>query len=417
MFLTAKVLVENFRQAYHAVVSNKLRSFLTLLGISVGIFCIVGVQAAVDSLEGEVRGSFDKLGNDVLYVQIFPWAEDPGQNYWKYMQRPVPSLANYEFVKENVQSAEMAALEISLGSKTIKYRNNNVERVRVNAVTEDYAELFALEFAKGRWYNPSEYARGANKIIIGHGVAEALFGAIEPVGRKVKFMGITAEIIGVIEEEGESLVQISNFDESVIVSYETAKKIANVKSRNGFGTVLAVKAKDGIATAQLKDELTGALRLSRKLRPREENNFAVNSISVIASALDSFFGSMNIASYIIGGFAIFVGMFSVANIMFVSVKERTNIIGIKKALGAKKSVILTEFLIEAVLLCILGGLVGLVLVFITLQILSNSMPYAVSLAPSNIIFGIGLSIVIGIIAGIIPAWQAASMDPVDAIRA
>lgn len=417
MLTVLKVFQENVRQAYHALVSNKLRSFLSLLGISIGIFCIIGVQAAVDSLEGEVRGSFEKLGNDVLYVQIFPWNEDPGQNYWKYAQRPVPSLKNYEDVRDRVQSAENSALEVHLGSKTIKYRNSNVERVGVIAATEQYSDMFALEYEAGRWYNPIEYNNGANKIIVGYKVAEMLFGSIDPLGKKVKFMGITAEVIGVLKEEGESMIQINNYDESVIVAYETAKKIANVKSKYGFGTVLAVKAKDGITSDQLKDELTGVLRVSRKLRPRESDNFAVNSISIIAGALDSFFGSMNVASLIIGGFAIFVGMFSVANIMFVSVKERTNIIGIKKALGAKKLIILSEFLIEAVLLCLFGGLVGLFLVFLTLKVLSGFMPYEVFLAFDNIIFGIGLSVVIGILAGLIPAWQAADMDPVDAIRA
>jgi len=417
MFTFLKVIQENFRQAYYALVSNKLRSFLSLLGISIGIFCIIGVQAGVDSLEGEIRGSFDKLGNDVLYVQVFPWNEDPGLNYWKYAQRPVPSLKNYEDIRDKVQSAEVAALEVYLGNKTIKYRNNNVQRVGVAAATEDYSDLFAFEYEKGRWYNPMEYNNGANKVIMGYKVAESLFGSIDPIGRDIKLMGVKAEVIGVLKEEGESMVQIGNMDERVIVSYEMAKKIANVKSPYGFGTVLAVKAKDGIPSEQLKDDLTGALRVSRKLRPRESNNFAINSVSIIASALDSFFGSMNIASFIIGGFAIFVGMFSVANIMFVSVKERTNIIGIKKALGAKKSVILSEFLIEAVLLCILGGLVGLFLVYICLQLLSSTMPYPLFLAPDNIIFGITLSVIIGIIAGVIPAWQAANMDPVEAMRA
>ncbi len=417
MLTFLKVIQENFRQAYYALVSNKLRSFLSLLGISIGIFCIIGVQAGVDSLENEIRGSFDKLGNDVLYVQVFPWNEDPGLNYWKYAQRPVPSLKNYEDIRSNVKSAESAALEVYLGNKTIKYRNSNVQQVSVVAATEEYSNLFSFEYDKGRWYNSMEYNKGANKIIMGYKVAESLFGSIDPIGRDVKLMGVKAEVIGVLEEEGESMVQIGNMDERVIVSYEMAKKIANVKSKYGFGTILAVKAKDGVPSKQLKDDLTGALRVSRKLRPREGNNFAINSVSIIASALDSFFASMNIASLIIGGFAIFVGMFSVANIMFVSVKERTSIIGIKKALGAKKSVILTEFLIEAILLCIFGGLVGLFLVYICLQLLSTNMPYPLYLAPDNIVFGITLSVIIGIIAGVIPAWQAANMDPVEAMRA
>lgn len=417
MITILKVLLENFRQAYHALVSNKLRSFLSLLGISIGIFCIIGVQSAVDSLEGEVRGSVEKLGNNVYYVQTMPWNEDPGQNYWKYLQRPQPSYENYEDVRDQVQSAEAAAYQVYIGNKTLKYRNNSAERVGTVAVTHDYSEMFNLEFAKGRWFSRTEYNYGANKIIIGHQVAEALFGKVEPIGKEIKVAGVKAEVIGVLKEEGESLVQINNFDEVLIMPYEMAKKVANVKSKFFFGVLLAVKAKEGVSTQALKDELTGVLRVSRKLRPREDNNFALNSISMIASALDSFFGSLNVASWIIGGFAIFVGMFSVANIMFVSVKERTNIIGIKKALGAKRSVILSEFLIEAIVLCIIGGLLGLFLVFIVLKALSGVMPYAVYLNAQNILFGMSLSVIIGIIAGLIPAYQAAQMDPVEAMRA
>lgn len=417
MLTLFKVLRENFRQAFHALFANKLRSFLSLLGISIGIFCIIGVQAAAGSLETEVRGSVEKLGDNVYYVQQMPWNEDPGQNYWKYFQRPQPSYANYKDVKEKVQSAETVAYQIFLGSKTLKFRNSNVERVAALAVTEDYADMFSIDFEKGRWFTATEYNYAMNKVVIGHKVAEQLFGAIDPIGRMVKISGIKVEIIGVIKEAGESLIQISNYDEAILIPYETAKKIANVKSKFSFGVLLGVKAKEGIPAEQLKDELTGVLRVSRKLRPREENNFALNSISMLANALDNFFGSMNIASLIIGGFAIFVGMFSVANIMFVSVKERTNTIGIKKALGAKSYVILLEFLIEAIILCLFGGLMGLGIVYLSLAVLSTFMPYEMFLSTGNLVFGISLSIFIGVISGLIPAYQAANMDPVEAMRA
>ena len=158
------------------------------------------------------------------------------------------------------------------------------------------------------------------------------------------------------------------------------------------------------------------LRAQRRLKPKEEDNFSINQLSIIANFLDSFFGVLNTVAGFIGGFAILVGMFSVANIMFVSVKERTKLIGVKKALGAKRWVILTEFLIEAVILCIIGGLIGLVFVAIVLFILTNVINFDLALSVTNIIQGLALSVFTGILAGMIPAIRASGMDPVNAMR-
>lgn len=180
---------------------------------------------------------------------------------------------------------------------------------------------------------------------------------------------------------------------------------------------LAIKADRTVEINELKDEVIGILRSKRKLKPTEENNFAVNILSMLTDLLGQFFSTLNIAGFFIGVFALIVGMFSVANIMFVSVKERTNIIGIKKALGAKRYIILLEFLIEAIILCIIGGLVGLILVFVAMKGISAAAGMYMGLSFSNIMWGVVTSITVGIIAGIIPALQASKMNPVDAIRA
>ncbi len=412
-----KILYESVAQAVSQLRANRLRSFLSLLGITIGIFCIIGVQSAVDSLEDNIRGSIEKLGDDVLYIQQMPWNEDPGQNWWKYQRRPNPSMADLKVIKEKVPSAGLVDLHIGLGSKTLKYRSSSVDRVFAVAVTYDFQQLFNVEFEKGRYFTPNEYHYGRDKVIIGHKVAQELFGTIEPIGKKIKLSGRKMEVIGVIKESGRDILQILNYDELIVVGYNTAAKFANVNPKTIGWSTVNVKAADGFTLGQLKDDITGVLRASRRLQPKEDDDFALNNVSLLASIMDNIFGVMNSAALFIGGFAIFVGMFSVANIMFVSVKERTNIIGVKKALGAKQYFILLEFLIESVILCIIGGIVGLGLVYLTLYLLGAVLPFEVYLSLNNIIWGVTLSLIIGVLSGLIPAFQAARMDPVVAIRA
>jgi putative ABC transport system permease protein len=417
MIVIFKIFFESVSQALQQLTANKLRSFLSLLGITIGIFCIIGVQSAVGSLEDNIRGSIEKLGDDVVYIQKLPWNEDPETNFWKYQRRPNPSYKDYEVIRAKVKSAGLVDYHTFIGVKTVKYRSSNVEGAFVVAVTHEASELFNLFFDKGRWYSQTEYEYGLNKVVIGHTVAEELFGTIDPIGKEVKLLGQKLEVIGVIEKSGKDLLKVLDFDEAVLIGYKTASKVVNIDNNSPFGSTVNVKAAEGVTMQQLKDDLTGALRAERRLKPKEKDNFSLNTISIIASALDSIFGVMNIAGIIIGGFAIFVGMFSVANIMFVSVKERTNIIGVKKALGAKQYMILLEFLIESIILCILGGLVGLGIIWVAAEFLSAVLPFQIYLSFNNVISGILLSVVIGVLSGFIPAFQAARMDPVEAIRA
>jgi len=270
----------------------------------------------------------------------------------------------------------------------------------VVALTDTYDDIFETPVEFGRYFSSTEFDYGANKVVIGHHLAEELFGTINPNGKIIKLMGRKFEIIGVLEKSGESLLGIMNNDDLIMIPYEMGRKVANLRDDSPFGsTVLSVKAKDGVDVEELKDELTGILRAHRRV-------------------FDAFFGVLNTIGLVIGGFAILVGMFSVANIMFVSVKERTNIIGIKKALGAKRYVILLEFLIEAVILSIIGGGVGLFLIFLIVYSLSQAdfFAYDIYLSMSNVMSGIIWSTIVGILAGIIPALQASGMDPVVAIR-
>ncbi|MCI5080474.1 MAG: ABC transporter permease [Saprospiraceae bacterium] len=410
-----KIVGESIRQALGQLRANKLRSFLSLLGISIGIFCIIGVLSAVDSLESNVRGSLEKLGNDVVYVKKWPWA-NTGGDWWKYFRRPHPDYSDYEVVKDKVKNAELSAFHVVIGFKTIKWKSSSVEQTILIGSSITFAEMFKLELEKGRYFSPSEDFYGSNKIVIGHKVAEELFGNVEPIGKPIKLMGRKYEVIGVIEQAGNDLLNPLDFDECLLVPYSNARNLANMKARNIFDATITVKAAEGVSNQQMKDEVKGILRAHRRLKPKEDDNFSLNELSMISSVFDNIFGSLNVLGFIIGIFAIIVGMVSVANIMFVSVKERTNIIGIKKALGAQNWVVLSEFLIEAVILCIIGGMIGLLFVYAIVTILSNVINFELFLSVSNMIWGVAASVLVGVFAGLIPAIMAARMDPVEAMR-
>ena len=416
MKVILRVIYESILQATDQLVSNKLRSFLSLLGITIGIFCIIGVQSAVNSLQDNVMNSLKKLGDDVIYIQKMPWNEDPSQNYWKYQRRPNPTYEDFEAIKAKSKATGLIDYHVFIGTKTAKFRSNSVERVFVAAVTFDFDQLFNAVYEKGRYYTPTEYHYGMNKVLIGNQVAEELFGSVDPIGKTIRLGGRDMEVIAVFEKSGKDILKVMDFDQAIIISYELAKKIANVKTTNFWGTTVNVKAKPGVSLQELKDDLTWVLRSERRLKPKEGDNFALNSLSVLAKLMDSVFAVLNMVGFVVGIFAIVVGMFSVANIMFVSVKERTNIIGIKKALGAKQGVILLEFLIESVILCVIGGVIGLGLVYVLLTAMKDVLPFPIYLDVINMLWGLGISIVVGVVSGLIPALQAARMDPVDAIR-
>ena len=411
-----KVIYESIIQAFQQLSGNKLRSFLSLTGISIGIICIISVLSAVDSLKDNVSKSFEKLGNDVLYIDKMPWNEDPSQNWWKYMQRPEPSYEDLMAIKKKAKLSDEASFSVFIPGRTIKFGSSSVEGAFMVGVTEDYGDIFNLEFNKGRFFTPFETATAANRAIIGAVLAEELFGTIEPIGKMIKIKGLNFQVVGVLKKEGNTLINIFQFDEAVLISFNTAKKLINVKSRHTWGTSLNVKAKEGVELEALKDEITGILRSARKIKPRETENFAINQLSMFTKLLAPIFSSMKWVSIFIGGFSIFVGMFSVANIMFVSVKERTNIIGIKKALGARQYIILLEFLVESIILCVIGAAIGLIAVIGVLKLATVAFHYEVYLSTFNIILAILLSVVIGVLSGIIPAWQAARLDPVEAMR-
>ena len=253
---------------------------------------------------------------------------------------------------------------------------------------------------------------GKNHVLIGYDIAFALFGSLDVIGERIKLGGRKVLVIGVFAKEGEDITG-NSLDTGVLIPINFGRNIMNIRKAD---PLIMAKAKEAVSKEELKDELRGVMRSIRKLKPKMSDNFALNEISVITTALDSIFSVIGMAGWVIGGFSILVGGFGIANIMFVSVKERTKLIGIQKALGAKNNFILMQFLLESVILCLIGGILGLLLVFMLATVATSISDFSIQLSMENIILGLSVSIIIGIFSGIVPALSAARLDPVEAIR-
>ncbi|NMB52842.1 MAG: FtsX-like permease family protein [Bacteroidales bacterium] len=411
MFL--RLFKEGFLFAINSLTVNKLRTFLSLFGITIGIFCIISVFTVLDWLEKSIRDSIDSMGSNVIYVQKYPWSFDSNIEYWDIIRWPSVSVNDYQVLKE--KSMRAAAISFIVGeSKTIKYRNNIANDAVVAAVTDDLEKVLAFEIDKGRYFSASEFPNASNVAVIGAEIAEKLFENANPVDKEITIAGRKARIIGVLKKEGQGVVSLSNIDQITIVPIKFGAGFINFRNRFSDNQMI-IKAKNNVSIQELSDEVIMILRASRRLKPTEDNNFSVNNATMLSQGFDSVFTGINLGGWLIGGFAILVGGFGIANIMFVSVRERTNMIGIQKALGAKRFFILQQFLVESVILSILGGIFGLFLIFIATLFINYLYDLNMHLTIGNILLAIFVSGLIGVVAGYAPAYSAAKMNPVDAI--
>jgi len=408
-----KLLKESFLFAYNSVIVNKLRTFLSLLGITIGIFAIISVFTVLDWMEKAIRESISSLGDNVVYIQKWPWSFDPNLAWWDIIKWPVPTIKEYEEIKKQSEKAEALVFTIITGVK-VEYMNNSVNDIALWSPTHDFETVRSFEIEKGRYFSLFESISGKNRAVIGFDLAEQLFENIDPVGKTIDIRGRKLLVIGVFSKEGAGGISDEGLDESVVVPINYVRNLVNIRSES-LNPMIIVRAKENVTVPELKDELTRILRAHRRLKPTAIDNFSLNQASLLQQGFDAVFAGINLGGWIIGGFSILVGGFGIANIMFVSVKERTNIIGIQKALGAKNRFILQQFLVEAVLLSIVGGMFGLVLVYIGTLIVNGKWDLNMYLTAGNIVLGIGISGIIGIVAGYTPANSAARLDPVEAI--
>ncbi len=414
MLIYLRVLKESFTFALNALRNNKLRTFLSLLGVTIGIFSIIAVLAAVDSLEREVKSSLSALDNSTIIVMRFSFGPTEVPQ-WKRQQFPDVSYDEYQYLKRNMPGLETVSYILGVPQESIKFEDITSSGVGIAAATHEYYEIEALELAEGRFYNESESISGSPVIVLGHEIAANLFENTNPLGKQVRLYGRKLSVIGVLKKQGASLVGGSK-DSQVFIPANIARRIFGNNNKSVYPQIV-IKPEKGIDNAEFIAVLKQQIRNLRGIKSGDVDTFFVNQLQGFTDFIDNITVQMKIVGLIISGFSLLVGGFGIANIMFVSVKERTNLIGIQKSLGAKNRFILFQFLFEAIILAVIGGLIGLLLVWLVSVGASQfTGDFKFVLSPWNILIGTSVSAVIGLISGIVPAMSASKLDPVEAIR-
>lgn len=411
MFKNLQIYLTSLKQTLQELSVNKLRTFLSLAGVAFGIFCIIGVITTVTSLGQNVQDEINSLGSNSIYIDKWEYSGGPDKPMWKYRARPSMKYEEVGMLKQRSELMEDAVFLLQAGDKFSV--GNTTASGAVYGITQAQIVIQPFGFAAGRYLTGNEFSSGTATGIIGYEIANTLFSSPErAIGKQVELKGRRVTVVGVIAKKGKDLVGW-NYDYCLMLPYMFMKQVYDEQS---FNPIIIAKGKTNVSTEAFSQELRGIMRQIRRLSPQTEDNFSLNSVEGLSNMVKGFFGTVNIAGAIIGGISLIVGMFGIANIMFVTVKERTPVIGLKKAIGAKKTSILMEFLMEAALLCLIGGLIGLGMVYLMTIVLSKGFDFPVHLSIGMLLLTFGICLAVGILAGIIPAAKASKLDPVVAIR-
>lgn len=413
MIVYLRLIKESFGFAMNALRNNKLRTLLSLLGVTIGIFSIIAVLAAVDSLDRKIKSELSVLDKNTIYLTKFSFGPSEIPR-WKRDQFPDVSYEEYEYLKSSLPEAKELAYQLFVARENIKYNEKTVSSINVVPVSYEFIDIQGLEFSSGRFYNEAEAYSGASVVVIGDEIANNLFEGTDPIGKEVRLYGQRFHVIGVLKKQGQGMFGDSN-DTSIFIPVNYLRKRFGDNNET-MTPVIVIKPEKEIDMDAFQMDIAQKLRSFRGVKTGEIDNFFINVLSGFTDLLDGIISQMNIMGWIIAGFSLLVGGFGIANIMFVSVKERTNLIGIQKSLGAKNKFILFQFLFESVILCVIGGIIGLVLVWIIAVILTKALEFEFVLGLGNILLGTSLAAVIGLISGILPAISASKLDPVEAIR-
>lgn len=412
MFIYLRLLKESFRFAISELANNKLRTFLSILGITIGIFSIIAVLASVDSLKRNVKQNLNSIDNSTIYLTRISFGPTTIPQ-WKRQQFPNVSFDEFNYLKKSMPYTSAIAMQLFVKTENIKFEDKTVTQVSVQPVSYEYFDIQSFKFESGRFYTESESNSGVPVIVLGKEIANSLFGDLNPIGKDIRIYGQRLTVIGVLQKQGSSL--FGSQDEAVYLPTNFVRKI--IGNNNSVVTSLIIKPDGTIDDEEYIALLKQNLRNYRGLKVTDDDNFFVSQLAGFTKFIDNITGQMSIIGFIISMFSLLVGGFGIANIMFVSVKERTSLIGIQKSLGAKNRFILLQFLFEAMILAVIGGLIGLLLVWIASLIASIfSGDFEFILSIYNMAFGTIIAAAIGLISGILPAITASRLDPVEAIR-
>ena len=412
MLLYLRLLKESLSFAINALRNNKLRTLLSLLGVTIGIFSIIAVLAAVDSLDRKISKDLSSLDKNTIYLMKFCFgpSEIP---QWKREQFPNVKYDEYIALKNSLNNTQQVGYQLFVNRESLKYDSKTVADVNMVPSSYEMVDIDGLTFDRGRFYTESESNSGSPVIVLGYEIASGLFGSDDPIGKSIRLYGQRFTVIGVMTKMGAGFFGDSN-DTSVYFPANFLRRMYG--DSDAMTPVIVLKPVKGIDMDAYKAEVAQKLRAIRGMKAGEIDNFFINVLSGFTDFIDGILGQMNVVGWIISGFSLLVGGFGIANIMFVSVKERTNLIGIQKSLGAKNRFILFQFLFEAIILSVIGGIIGLLMVWGIAFILTKALDFEFVLSFGNIILGTTLAAIIGLISGILPAISAANLDPVEAIR-
>ena len=401
MFL---LFIENFLISLSAIFANKTRSILTALGIIIGVLSVTMMGTLISGLDKTFEGSMSWLGKDVLYISRWEWFSD--MDWWEVRNRPRIRPEYVDQVKERSQYALAVAPVMQRGA-SLSYSDKEI-RTQIFGTNEEYMETISTNIEKGRFFTNSEDKSGMRVTVIGDGIKKAFFGDEEAIGKYIKIDNMKFRVIGILEEQAKFLGLFST-DKQAILPFGAYKRIF---SKRGFMRLSVKVPEDKIEEAV--DEMSFVMRHIRGLKPNQKNDFAINQ----TKAFEKQYNTLKIA---IGGTGTFITLLSlivggigVMNIMFVSVKERTREIGVRKAIGATKAMIMSQFLMEAVTICLLAGLIGLLFAYLGSFLLNKIFPSNLDLGLA--LFSILISMFVGVVSGIIPSYRAAKLDPIDSLR-
>ena len=415
MLFYLRLLKESFAFAMNALRNNKLRTLLSLLGVTIGIFSIIAVLAAVDSLDRKIKSDLMSLDKNTIYVTSISFGPTDIPK-WKREQFPHVKYEEYQYLKGSLNNIENSCFQYFTSSQTLKFESKTINTVNMVPATSEFDDIQRMEFAEGRFFNESESISGKKVVVLGYDIAEGLFEGAEPIGKQVRMYGQKFTVIGVTKKKGESGISIGGDDDTTVFFPSNFMRRLYGDNNKILIPLIIIKPNKGIDMEALKGEIGQKLRNFRGVKDGEIDNFFISVLSGFTDLIDGIIGNMKVGGWIISLFSLLVGGFGIANIMFVSVKERTNLIGIQKSLGAKNKFILFQFLFEAIILCVIGGFIGLLLVWIIAIVLTNVLDFEFVLSIGNILLGTGLAAIIGLISGILPAISASKLDPVEAIR-